>query len=513
MYVARIELHNVRCYSDATIVFSPSITLIAGENNTGKSTLIQAVLLLQAQSIGIDSVRYGRPDAQIGISLADVEAERFATTLRPFVASPPTSPDAFIQIELNAANNSIGQQISIKDRKATFTYFASSQPENLLVPYLSDRRASGVTENVSAAHAFSTGSTLHHLVAKIDRCLTSTNLNSLYQQACNSVLGFVVTTFPSANGKMAGLEVNAIRQLYIPITRLGSGVTQALGLIVELLVAENKIFLLEEIENDLHPTALRALLDLVERSTAAGNQFIVSTHSNVVLRRLGTVEGARIWRTERANNVAPPESALSEVANNPSARRGLLESLGYDLSDYELYDAWLVLEEASAESIVREFIVPWFCPRLVGRLRTVAAQGASDVEPRFVDLHRLFVFTHLEPVYKGRAWAITDGDEAGKAAAQKLREKFPDWPQQNFQSFEHPNFEAYYPPIFSESVKDVIAVEDKQARRLAKTNLCMAVVNWLREDTQRGKAALCGSAGELIQRIRNIQDVVAGRTE
>ena len=56
---------------------------------------------------------------------------------------------------------------------------------------------------------------------------------------------------------------------------MGEGVTNILGLITDLCVAENNIFLIEEPENDIHPKALKALLDLIASKADAnhrGNQ-------------------------------------------------------------------------------------------------------------------------------------------------------------------------------------------------------------------------------------------------
>ena len=75
---------------------------------------------------------------------------------------------------------------------------------------------------------------------------------------------------------------------------------------------------------------------------------------------------------------AVPRSHIREVDATPAARIEVLRRLGYELSDFELWDGWLILEESSAEVIVR-YLIPWFVPRLA-RIRTVAAGGTSKVE-------------------------------------------------------------------------------------------------------------------------------------
>ena len=71
---------------------------------------------------------------------------------------------------------------------------------------------------------------------------------------------------------------------------MGDGVPNVVGLLADLALTKGKMFLIEEPENDLHPSALKALLELVEDG-ATHNQIVVSTHSNIVARHLGSCEG------------------------------------------------------------------------------------------------------------------------------------------------------------------------------------------------------------------------------
>jgi AAA15 family ATPase/GTPase len=49
----------------------------------------------------------------------------------------------------------------------------------------------------------------------------------------------------------------------IEVLNMGEGFRNLLPLIVNLCVADGNLFLLEEPENDIHPTALKALLELI----------------------------------------------------------------------------------------------------------------------------------------------------------------------------------------------------------------------------------------------------------
>ena len=489
------------------------MTLVVGENNSGKSTLLQGILAVQQQYIGPESIRYGANTGKIRVEMAAFHALEFHANLRDPIRNT-TNTDSIVAMEVSFHREPAGSEWTCllpNNSTNAWSHFSSDQPNNAIVPYLSTRRGGTMLENIGAQFAYNLNAGHQHIYAKIDACVSSRELREPFAAACKEVLGFEVTTWNSQNGKTAGLEVNARRREHIPLTQMGAGVAHIVGLIVELLMAERKTYLIEELENDLHPGALRALLQLVERSVVLGNQFVISTHSNQVVRHLGSIEDTRLYQVERVTNSMPPESRLRAVANEPPARRDLLRSIGYELMDYDLFSAWLILEESSAEAVVREFLIPWFAPKLNGRIRTIAANGAGDVEPRFVDLHRLMTFVHLEPIYKNQAWVWCDGDEAGRAAISKLRAFFKTWSQDHFVALDFDDFEIYYPGAFAADIKRVLAIADHQNRREAKASLCENVKLWLRADIERGKTALGDSAQSLIGKLKAIEDLVTSQ--
>lgn len=89
----------------------------------------------------------------------------------------------------------------------------------------------------------------------------------------------------------------------------------------------------------------------------------------------------------------------------------MLEELGYEAFDFGQWKAWLILEESSAEVIIREFLIPTFVHKLINKLKTYSARSLSEIELKFKDFNNLFVFVHLEQIYKNKAWVIVDAGE------------------------------------------------------------------------------------------------------
>ena len=321
------------------------------------------------------------------------------------------------------------------------------------------------------------------------------------------MLGLQIGVAPSTNGRSAGYTIDMDRR--IEVSSMGEGVAQILALTADLLRARDKVFVIEELENDLHPKAIRALLDLViDSARERGNQFFISTHSNVVLRHLASESDTKVFRTSLRIENRLPTADADEVPNTPEARRVLLEELGYELFDAGLYEGYLLLEESSAETIVNEFLIPNFVPSLQRRLRTMAAQGFNEAEARFNDFVRLFTFLHLEPAYRDKAWVVFDaGDKEGEAVA-RMKAAFvgPDkWSEQSFRQWSKHDFERFYPLRFGSEVDRVLGIESKKEKDLAKKALRSEVMDWTRAEPAAAKEAFQKSATEVIDLLREIE--------
>jgi hypothetical protein len=269
----------------------------------------------------------------------------------------------------------------------------------------------------------------------------------------------------------------------------------------------DKILLVEEPENSLHPDSLKALLEfLAERSRE--NQVIIATHSPLVVNYLASRDGSVVYFVGPRNdpNDLPsttniPTSFVRSVINEDD-RRERLAALGVDLPDMGLHSGWLVFEEASAEYIVKSFLIPWFVPAL-STFGTVSATGVANVPSRLAGVTNLILAAHLEGAYKGRVWAIVDGGAQGRAVLEKLERDFPTWGLEHFLQWNVDAFERYYPAQFTEQVTAALSLGG-QDRSRAKHDLLLNVMTWCGEYPDAAKAALETSAAAAIQTLKQI---------
>ena len=502
MKINRLRIRNLKSFADTGDLELSSVNVLVGRNNSGKSTLIRGVHLLQSGGlIEAKDVRIGEAQSAVEFELDGINARHFPNSEAHVRKTGGTSSGRYA-VTVNPNGAIPVPRMTIGDADFDAAQVANVEPNNVIYAYLSKRKVLAFNEDVREGRALTVEPHLENLTAKVDAIVNPDHpAFDEYSALCNELLGFRVTAWASLNGKKLGIPVGLHERIYVEA--MGEGVSSLLGLIVSLCVADGNILLVEEPENDIHPEGLKKLLQtIVEKSDK--NQFIVSTHSNIVTKYLGAAPNSKVFGVEldyEAGKV--PTSTIQEIPPTSEARIETLKRLGYELYDFDLWDGWLILEEASAERVIRDYLIPWFAPGL-SRVRTVAARGTSQVGPTFDDFYRLFRFTHLEPQYKERAWVVVDGDETGERVVANLQREYSSWAPEHFKTFSQPDFERYYPKRFAGDVEQVLA-QSHRNKREAKRLLLEKVRQWCDAVQDEAKQEFERSASEVIDILRSIE--------
>lgn len=531
MKVKSIELLQLKSYDHIQIDLSDSITLLVGPNNSGKSTIIKSLLNSQYSVFSHSDVRAGYNYCKViteVVGVSESENDRFVDQKNPQRHVPsdafklmwnfPLRSDLAEEYVYSSLHNRFEVEkrglYKIKDKEGnhvdptSFSRFSDREDRNnFIYPLLSRRKTDFYRQESNREQAVKVDESLRNLAVKIQKLSNSSHPKSEeFSRHCQEIIGCGLGVIPIEHDSISGIEpgVYVTDTKVIPLRNMGDGVANIVGALVTLLTEDAKLYLIEELENDIHPEALKKLLSLILQK-AKKNQFVISTHSNIVVKHLGSEPSSLIYSiqwspffNEESDKI--PTSTIIKVGSDSNSRLQLLRNLGYEFSDYELYDGFLLLEESSAEKIIRDILIPAFAPKLAYRLKTISAQGVNDVEPRFIDLHRLFVFVHGSSAYADRAWVIVDGDSAGRKCLESLNEKFPTW-KNNFMIFDQADFEFYYPSRFSDEVGKCMAIVDKAQRRKAKRELLLDVMNWFLNSRDQCLAEFEQSAKEVIAKL------------
>jgi predicted ATPase len=512
MRVKSIRLIGIRCFDDTEpIELSPCCNVFVGKNNSGKSTLLKSVLALQGFPFNATDVRSNAAlaysEAQFeGVTSQDSVLKGDVQKMQSFQVQQFISDSARPASQPTVINHP-NLRLNINE-----SLFPNVRPKHVFVPFLAKRKAMHYDENVSANPQTPLNGTLQNLYGRIDRLVTSGHpRHEAFQTALRAIVDLPITTKASPNGKQAGMFLTDEEDSFITLDQMGDGISEMVALIVELCLERGKIFVLEEPETNLHPAALKALLKMI-RGSSSSNQFIIATHSNIVLRDLGYDDRNKMIRVYRDGDKRLSPSRVEVVARDPATHTSMLRELGYEFADFDLHDAWLFLEESSAEQIFNEVLIPLFFSDLKGRLRTFSAAGISSVEASVDEFQRLIVFVHLQPVYKGRLWIRTDGDDEGKAAAARLRKNFGYLSKNTCDSFYEVAFERYYPKRFGDQVRTVLTVKDKKQRQRDKIALMLEVVAWSKRNADEATTAWRESAREPIELLQAIWRSLKGHS-
>ena len=301
--------------------------------------------------------------------------------------------------------------------------FSSTQPRNIFHLFLSRRKAEAFQPNVNSDAQDTVRPTIAFLAAKVDRLTSGAPApKRRFEDYLNRVLGYQIATKAINNGKSAGMFVGQDEE-FIRIDYMGEGTSSIAALLADLAIARDKVFLIEEPENDIHPAALKPLLDIISECSE-NSQFIISTHSHIVLSRLAAANETSVFRLKLDRTQEPPATNVELLDNTPTARLALMNELGYEMFDIGQWDGVLVLEESSAERIIRDILIPQFTPKLAGRLRTVSASGLNRVEITLDALHAIYLYLHLSPIYRDNSWVRIDSGPKSAELIEKLRKKY-----------------------------------------------------------------------------------------
>ncbi len=120
----------------------------------------------------------------------------------------------------------------------------------------------------------------------------------------------------------------------IPISKLGSGVKTAFFALTLMYLKACKskptVFVFEELENNLHPSALRKLLGIIKNHAQErpNNYYFISSHSNVAIDVFSTEENAQIIHVQKNKKFSQMTPIKSLAETNE-----LILELGYKASD------------------------------------------------------------------------------------------------------------------------------------------------------------------------------------
>jgi len=188
------------------------------------------------------------------------------------------------------------------------------------------------------------------------------SLNTIYEPDCSFSRILVQRIGPGTTAWEVYL-VEESTQIPIPLSQTGSGFKTILLTLIYLHLiphiegqpAQNYIFALEELENNVHPAVQRRLLSYI-REFALDQKcyFFLTTHSNVIIDLFSRDDGAQIIHT-----VYDGEKAIAKRVQTYVENRGICDDLGVRASDLLQANSVFWVEGPSDRLYVNRWIEIW----------------------------------------------------------------------------------------------------------------------------------------------------------
>ena len=372
--IRQIELDLFKCFKRLTLPVSP-LTLLSGTNASGKSTVLQALVLLHQTIIDhewstrlqlngseidlgtvsdiVDKV-HGR--REFGIGLVDDEcAVKWSFQYKDDKASMSANVSS-VTVDIDRVDNPnrlrflfpepLGSAASLAERLRTLTYITAERVGPRESYQLKDPVAIQVVgpcgENaVGLLYQKQDASVVPGLVIE---STTPKLLNQVEARMRSFFPGAALTIQPVSQANMVtmGLTNSGEAGFHRPI-HVGFGLTQILPIIVAALAAkEGDLLLIENPEVHLHPAGQAKMGQFLAEVAAAGIQVITETHSDHVLNGIrrsvksNTIQADQVAlhffrpRDEEGEQVTSP--VLDSTGNIDHWPKGFFDQMDKDLN-------------------------------------------------------------------------------------------------------------------------------------------------------------------------------------
>jgi len=322
--ISQLRLENFKCFSDASIPLS-ALTLLAGTNASGKSTTIQALLLLRQShlkgvltqgelllsgslaNIGTvgDALNEGATNDEITFSVTEENGSQNRFTFQyeagkrtTYTLNGVPNPDYDTQMNVFASqfNYLNAERVGPRPLYALAKLPGSSTDLGIHGEYAADvlaRHRDIAIACKELAYGDEEAREIFRTVGSQTR---------LWMQTIVPNFDYTVEELTGADQVQVMLRTRTAN--YVRPTNIGFGIIYALPIIVGALVAPaGSLLIVENPEAHLHPAGQSQIGMFLARVAAAGVQVVIETHSDHV------VNGIR--RMVRNQTLRPEQVAIS----------------------------------------------------------------------------------------------------------------------------------------------------------------------------------------------------------
>jgi predicted ATP-dependent endonuclease of OLD family len=405
MFISKFSVKNYKSFLDSgDIEFKPGINIIVGQNNSGKTALLEALELRVEQNV-YESEKtkptansQGNTEKSHTVSTIVFKAEEVKQILSQsnflsFYIEQTSEPTK----DLESFQQSIGKDLvmDLEDRQFSLFTFGNYQQENIIrrgrqvialslnqegvyqsilglnnAQSLADKFSNYLSENIYRFYAerINIGSSpigiskeLKPDASNLAEVLNATHNSNpvLYQKFVDLVTEVIpsvrgVTSITTETGRIEALNyeiriwtispINERVDLTIPLYNCGTGIGQVLAILyVAVTSKQPKIIIIDELNSFLHPGAAKKLIHILNKKKFCHHQYFISTHSPEILSIAKPSTVTQLRYIDGETKVASLDlSHKSELKN-------AFKEIGINQSDFFFSDSILWVEGETEE--------------------------------------------------------------------------------------------------------------------------------------------------------------------
>lgn len=309
--ISSLTIQRFKCFEAQEIALG-KLTLLVGANATGKSTVIQALLLLKQSyesggfhqgelllngklvSIGTakDALYSKSQENSIAFTLTNQSETTPIDLATPLVFEynyPRGNPDAHTLLTIQQPDEF--SEVFLNLFHSEFTYLSAERlGPRLLYPMtdvLQEKMNVGIQGEYTAHCLAEFGNKVisnSHLAYPDTDNLSLLHQTQLWMRRFVPNLDIEIAPYSQADRVWIGLKIQGISDDHLRPTNMGFGVSYTLPIVVAaLMLKPDSMLLVENPEAHLHPAAQSEMGQFLARTAATGVQVIVETHSDHIL--------------------------------------------------------------------------------------------------------------------------------------------------------------------------------------------------------------------------------------
>lgn len=347
--LTRLNLEVFKCFERLRLPLAP-LTLLSGPNASGKSSILQALvllhqtmhehewstrLMLNGVSLRLGTVSdvvdkvHGRSNFEIGVVDEDVyyHWRFFGDRSEMSMAVERVSIDGNASEEPKMLRHllppmSDGSVSSLANRLRGLTYITAERVGPREVYTVEDRQIAPVVgpEGEHAVSVLNSGRDERVIAELVLPGVPPTRLRQVEERMRTLFPGcaLMLQQVPQTNAVTLGIRTSDDTDFHRPI-HVGFGLTQVFPIVVAALSAmPNDILLIENPEVHLHPAGQALIGQFLADAARAGLQVIIETHSDHVLNGIRrSVKAERLKPEQVAIHFFKPRSAESAQVLSP----------------------------------------------------------------------------------------------------------------------------------------------------------------------------------------------------